>query len=200
MPASLTTFRHLQAFGDSTRNLSACTEVTDNLVTGKSRNRRCFLCVYTPDLLDWVNREALQVQSLQMSFWSGFSFMSRPHFTRASRKKCQELSFRSDLVLEHDQFQPSLDCGWSFDAYGGTTFLDHLKRETHNYCQSDDTSRHLSLTNASLVRLVNESAVDEDITRPKRPVLAQTATPQVMFNDHHNFSSSLAAVSSPCKS
>lgn len=126
--------------------------------------------------------------------------MSRPRFTRASRKKCQELSFRYDLVLEHDQFQPSLDCRWSFDAYGGTTFLDHPKRETDVYCQSDDTSRHLSLTNASLVHLVNESAVDEDITRPERLVLAQTATPQDLFNNHRDFFSFLPAVSSPCKS
>lgn len=150
--------------------------------------------------MGWINRRSLQAHLLQMSFWSGLSFMSRPRFTRASRKKCQEPSFRSDLVLEHVQYQPSLDCGWSFDAYGGTTFLDHFKLETDVYCQSNDTSRHLSLTNASLVRLVDESAVDEGITRPKRPVLAQTATPQDLFDNHRDFSSSLPAVSSPCKS
>lgn len=126
--------------------------------------------------------------------------MSRSRVTRASRKKCRDLSSRSELVPEYDQFQPSLDCGWSFDEYGGTTFLDHLKRETDVYCQSNDTSIRFSLTNTSLIRLVNESAAYEDITRPKRPVLAQTATPQILYDNHHDFSSSLPAVSSPCKS
>ena len=126
--------------------------------------------------------------------------MSRPRATRATRKRCQDLSFRSELVPEHDQLQPSLDCGWSFDVYGGTSFLDHPERETDTYCQSDDTSIRFSLTNASLVRLVNESALDEDITRPEGPVLAQTATTQILFHSHQDFSSSFPPVSSPCKS
>lgn len=126
--------------------------------------------------------------------------MSKPRIMRASRKRCRDLSFRSELVPEYDQFQASLDCGWSFDEYGGTTFLDHLGRQRDLECLSENTSRHLSMTNASLIRLVNESAADENITRPNRPVLAQTVTPQILFNDHYDFSSSLPAVSNPCKS
>ncbi|KAI4764432.1 hypothetical protein E4T52_03361 [Aureobasidium sp. EXF-3400] len=129
-----------------------------------------------------------------MLYWTGFSFMSRSRFSRKTREKCQDPSSCSDMVPEHDQSQPSLDPGWSFNGYGGTSFLDHLDRETDTYYQSADSSRHLSLTTASLKRLVKEeNAVSDRITPPKTLVPAQTSTSPISLLNNHEPSSSLTA-------
>jgi hypothetical protein len=129
--------------------------------------------------------KAPQAEMLQMSFWSELSFMSIPRVVQKGRRECQDLSTCSEMIPGYDHHQLSLGREWSFNEYGGTSYLDHLERDT--YCRSDDSSRHLSLTAASLKRLVN----DKD---------AQTATCQVNPLNHHNSSFSLTAVSSPCKS
>jgi hypothetical protein len=128
-----------------------------------------------------LTRKAPQAEMLQMSFWSGLSFMSRPQVARKGRRECQDLSILSESFPQYDHRE------WSFNEYGGTSYLDHLERGMDTYCWSDDSSRYLSLTTASLKRLVN----DKD---------AQTATCRVKSSKHHNSSFSLTAVSSPCKS
>jgi hypothetical protein len=126
--------------------------------------------------------------------------MSRSRVSRKTREKCQDLSFCSDMVPEHDQSQPSRDHDPSFNGYGGTSFLDHLDRETDTYCQSVDSSRHLSLTTASLKRLVTEeTAVCDNLIPPKTLAHAQTSTSRILSVNNHELSSSLTAVSSPCK-
>jgi hypothetical protein len=126
--------------------------------------------------------------------------MSRSRASRKTRERCQDLSFCSDMVPEHDQSQPSRDYDWSFNGYGGTSFLDHLEPETDTYCQSVDSSRHLSLTTASLKRLVKEeNAVSDNITPPRTLAPAQTSTSRILSVNNHEPSSSLTAVSSPCK-
>lgn len=127
--------------------------------------------------------------------------MSRSRVSRKTQEKCQELSFCSDMAPEHDQSQLSRDYDWSSNGYGGTSFLDHLERETDTYCQSVDSSRHLALTTASLKRLVmEENAVSDNITPPKTLAPAQTSTSRILSPNNHEPSFSLTAVSSPCKS
>jgi hypothetical protein len=127
--------------------------------------------------------------------------MSRSRVHWKTQERCQDLSVRSDMVPEHDQFRPSLDYGWSFNGYGGTIFLDHLERGMNTYCQSDDSSRHLSLTTTSLKRLVNEkNAVSDNFTPSETLAPAQTSTSRILPVNNHEPSSSLTAVSSPCKS
>jgi hypothetical protein len=131
-----------------------------------------------------LTEEALQSEMLQMSFWSGFSFMSRRRVIQKDQRECQDLSIRSEAIPEYDHHQLSMDREWSFNEYGGTSYLDHLERGTDTYCQSDDGSRHLSLTTASLKRLVKNKDAETAVTPAK----------------HHRSSFSLTAVSSPCKS
>ena len=100
------------------------------------------------------------------------------------QRECQDLLIRSEAIPEYDHNQLSMGREWSLNECGGTSYLDHLERGMDTYCQSDDGSRHLSLTTASLKRLVN----DKD---------AETA---VISSQHHRSSFSLTAVSSPCKS
>jgi hypothetical protein len=126
--------------------------------------------------------------------------MSRPRVARGTRGKCQDLSACSDLVPEHDHHQLDLGHGWSFDAYGETSFLDHLERRKDTYRRSDDSSRHLSLTTASLKRLVkDENDINLDTISPKTLASARTSTSQVPSVNNHESSLSLTAVSNPCK-
>jgi hypothetical protein len=136
-----------------------------------------------------------------MSFWSAFSVISRPRVARGTRGKCQDLSTCSESIPEHDHHQPGLTPGWSFDGYGETSFLDHLERGTDMYCRADDSSRHFSLTTASLMRLVkDENAMNVDTIPPKTLAPARTPTSQVSSLNNHESSLSFTAVSSPCKS
>jgi hypothetical protein len=136
-----------------------------------------------------------------MSFWSTFSFMSRPRVARGTRGKCRDLSTCPGLVPEHDHHQPGLSFGGRFDEYGETSFLDHLERGTDMNCRTDDSSRHLSLTTASLMRLVKDENAMNDNTIPQKTLApARTPTSQVLSLNNHESSLSFTAVSSPCKS
>jgi hypothetical protein len=147
-----------------------------------------------------LTEETLQTRRLQMSFWSSFSFMSRPRVTRETRRKCQDLSSCSEMIPEHDHHQPGLGPGWSSDGYGKTSFLDHLERGTDTYCRSDDSSRHLSLTTASLMRLVkDENDMNLNTIPSKTLASARTSTYQILSVNNHESSLSLTAVSNPCK-
>jgi hypothetical protein len=134
-----------------------------------------------------------------MSFWKGLSFVSRPRGARETREGCGGSSFCSELVPKHDQLQQSLGYGWSFDKYGETSFLDHLEPATDTYGRSDDTSRHMSLTTVSLMRLVSEeNAVNGHTLPPQALEAARTSTSRVLpVNNHAPFPS--LTPSSPCK-
>ena len=128
------------------------------------------------------------------------SFVSGPRIARETREGCGGSSFCSELVPKHNQLQQSLGHGWSFDKYGKISLLDHLEPATDTHGRSDDTSRHMSLTTASLLRLVTEENVVDGHTSPPQALeAAQTFTSQVLPVNNHSSSSSLAPTSSPCK-
>lgn len=136
-----------------------------------------------------------------MSFWKGFSFVSRPRVSRNTREGRGDSSLRYELVPKHDQLQQSLGYGLSFDEYGKTSFLDHPECKTDIYGISEDTSRHLSMTTVSLMRLVSEeNAVNGNITTPEALAPARTSTSRVLPLNNCTSSSSLTTISSPCKS
>lgn len=126
--------------------------------------------------------------------------MSRAKIARETREGRGRSSFCSELVPKHDQLQQNLSCGWSCDEYGQTSFLDCLEPATNIYGRSDDTSRHMSLTTVSLVRLVSEdNAVDGHASPPEALAAARTSPCRVLPVNNHTSSSSLTAMSSHCK-
>lgn len=136
-----------------------------------------------------------------MSFWKGFSFGPRPQVARKTREERRDSSVCSELVPKHDQLQQSLGYRWSFGEYGKTSFLDHPECITDTHGRSEDTSRYLSLTTVSLMRLVSEEdAVHGNIITPKTLAPARTSTTRVLALNNCTSFSSLAAISSPCKS
>ena len=136
-----------------------------------------------------------------MSFWSGFSFMSRSRDALKNQERYQGPPVGSATVPDHDQSRSTSETGLRFDQHGETSFLDHVECQTDTYCGLDDSSRHLSLTTASLKRLVKEeNGVNNNITLPKTLAAAQTSTSRLLSSNNHELSLSLTAVSSPCKS
>lgn len=126
--------------------------------------------------------------------------MSRAKVARETREGRGGPSFCPELIPKHDQLQQSLGYGWSFDEYGQTSFLDCLEPATDIYGRSDDTGGHASLTTVSLMRLISEqNAVNGHTSPPKASANARTSTCRVLPVNNHASSSSLTAISSPCK-